>query len=273
MRHQHRIIYTPRASHGARVLANALQWRRVGAVPLKRLLKGPKLIVNWGSSEHPRWATDEDIILNPSDKVVNAVNKLRFFQMLKEAGYEDGLEWTTSRAQAKGWQRAGRQVFERHALNGHSGRGVRVVKPADPLQDCPLYTRGYAKTHEYRIHVFDGNPIEHAEKRRRLNPAAGVANGAIRTWDNGWVYSSRLSVSEAGLRSMDQAAGEVLELLGLDFGAVDVLAQLEEGVDGARRLKGFRICEVNTAPGLEKRSTIEAYAYAFNDFVTKKGLR
>ena len=62
---------------------------------------------------------------------------------------------------------------------------------------------------------------------------------------------------------LNELALGALTALGLDFGAVDILACL--GKEIPRRLSKAVICEVNTSPGLECTQTIKAYVDAIKE--------
>jgi glutathione synthase/RimK-type ligase-like ATP-grasp enzyme len=59
-----------------------------------------------------------------------------------------------------------------------------------------------------------------------------------------------------GLRQLQEAAIRTVEILGLDFGAVDIIWN--------KKQDRYYVLEVNTAPGLEGE-TVVRYANAFKE--------
>lgn len=175
------------------------------------------------------------------------------------------------------WLDGGHQVVVRKTTKGSAGRGIRVLSPQnwhgriEDIEEAPLYTRYYPKTHEFRIHVFNGQVIDFTEKKAK----EGVeVDRVVRNHDNGWVHAHNVTpMFWRGRAAIEDASVASVKALGLDFGAVDVLAVLgpfmNEGPtpdDAKREVVSFKVCEVNTAPGLENTSTIEAYSKAIIKF-------
>ena len=264
-RHKRYTLYAARRSSSCRVLADALGWRRWFEDSGVGIRHGHKFVVNWGSTLVPPWLPNMKhgvTWLNHPNHVNKAIDKNLFFEELHRVGYTDAVAATNRIAVAQEWQRANRRVVERRNLTGHSGAGITIREPDNPVQEAPLYTRYYAKTHEFRVHVFRGVAIDISEKRRRTAGVEAPADDLIRVGNRGWVYSHRISVNSGGVVELSRAAAGCIAALQLDFGAVDILAKLAEGEDGNRRLRGFKVCEVNTAPGLENTQTITAYVNA-----------
>jgi hypothetical protein len=278
--HYDLVIYAARGSDGARRLATTLGSRRwrddlperyTRRRPFFRGNQSP-VVVNWGSTVHPRWLNDPRFrltprIINHGDRVATAINKLDFF---RKASGTDGvplLEFTTERSVAAGWIERGVGAICRRKLGGSSGEGIVLAETLEQLVDAPLYTRYYAKTHEFRVHVFCGKLIDITQKRFKGGKDARAQAGdrtVVRSHDNGWVHThGSIDLGDSEMQDMGRSSAALLALLGLDFGAVDVLAILHApDADGKRRLKSYRICEVNTAPGLENTQTISAYTKA-----------
>jgi hypothetical protein len=287
------VIYAARGSTGARRLATALGCRRWrDDLPERYTRRRPyfrgndsPMVVNWGSTVPARWLTDGRFRLNPvwvnSAKAVNsAINKLEFFRQLCSDGKPAGstvavplLKWTTNRDEALEWlkKKDCKGIVARTKLTGSSGQGIVLSTSADSVPTAPLYTRVYPKTHEFRVHVFNGRVIDTTQKKLKGGPN-DVADRFIRSHDNGWVHAHDgidLSSDDRGTIGV----GCIAAVLGLDlvFGAVDVLAILEPpDADRVRRLKSYVVCEVNTGPGLENTATIEAYSKAILELKEEK---
>jgi hypothetical protein len=276
--HYDLVIYADRGSSGARRLATALGSRRWRSdLPPRYTRRRPyfrgnssPVVLNWGTTIHPRWLDDPRFRLTPryingSEHVAKAINKLAFFQCASRLDGLPLLRWTDSRDTAAGWIEKGKPVICRTRLDGSSGRGIIKATTLEQIVEAPLYTRYYPKTHEFRVHVFGDSVIDITQKR--LKGGASVRNESntlIRSLDNGWVHThSNIDLDDAGRNLVGAACIRAINGLSLHFGAVDVLAILDPpSENGTRALKNFVICEVNTGPGLENTQTIEAYKNA-----------
>lgn len=183
-------------------------------------------------------------------------------EILEKAPQDDEFvrtpEFTTSREEAFRWLIKGNTVVERHILNGNSGAGIRLVEPngEEELSKAPLYVKYVPKKQEYRIHVCGGEAVDIQRKARRKDVADEDINWKIRNHDNGFIFAR----NEDGVVPPDvivQAINSV-KLLGLDFGAVDVIFNDKE--------QQAYVLEVNTAPGLSG-STLEGYVSRFKAII------
>lgn len=254
-------VYSTRPSRGARILSQACKGRRVGVKKVIEKDHKKLLVVNWGSSERPPWLYGR--MLNKPEAVSVAVHKTACLEVLTKHKVPC-LEYTTDQKVAKAWGEKER-VIARTILTGHSGNGIVVVEPGQEIPSARLFTRYYPKTHEFRVHVFGGKVIDFAQKKSRQD---AVVNRTVRTHDNGWVYAhEEIVLTPADRDAIEVSCTNAIKHLGLDFGAVDVLARLRQKPDkeGNRRLLDFRIAEVNTAPGLENTVTINAYSTAIKE--------
>ena len=104
--------------------------------------------------------------------------------------------------------------------------------------------------HEYRVHVFKDKVIDVQQKRKRI----GAIGNGVRNHANGWIYArAEIAPSEELLSSARRA----VNLLGLDFGAVDIGHRLIDN-------KLF-VFEINTAPGITG-TTLDNYAKAIYNY-------
>lgn len=272
------VIYAARSSSSARRLATVLgarRWR--DDLPERYSRRRPyfrgnnsPMVVNWGSTTHPQWLEDRRFQLTPrfinhATSIQKAIDKLAFFQHASRIDGVPLLKWTDKRDKALAWLTKGKHVICRTKLGGSSGEGIVAARTVQELVEAPLYTRYYPKTHEFRVHVFNGQVIDLTQKK--LKGGANVrseSNTLVRSLDNGWAHTHSDCVLVGDARGrVESACISVLGGLGLEFGAVDVLAVLDPVSDGgSRNLKSFVICEVNTGPGLENQVTIEAYTKA-----------
>lgn len=227
-------------SQSAKALAQKLGIKR--SKGLKRFRRSTT-VLNWGSSTFvPRGVNVR--VINRPEAVAKASNKVTAFQTMRAAGVST-VDFTFSRTEAAGWVNDGYLVYGRALTQAHSGRGIHILTEDSVVPTLPLYTKGIAKAHEYRVHVAFGSIIDFSKKRRR----DGVeSNPLIKNLDNGWVFCREGIVLPDVVR--DQAVRAVVAL-GLDFAAVDVLYREREN-------KAW-ILEANSAPGLQG-TTLERYA-------------
>lgn len=268
-----RIRKSPR-SYG-RILSNALRAYEVtaGHRPSRRIPDG-NLIINWGMSATPVW--ESDVLsrgchyLNKPSTIKWAVNKLHALERLRQAGLPV-VQFTTDREEAESWIEQGIQhpkpiVYARTTLTGSKGQGIHLGY-ARPLPQAPLYTKAFPTTHEFRVHAVAAQRpgfecIDYVQKKKRNKVDA---NFEIRNHKNGWVFCHKDIVRSDRLI---RAAHQAVTALGLDFGAVDILA-ICAGRYGP--IQDFVICEVNTCPGLKCTETKQRYIDYFKKLAHENG--
>lgn len=243
-------------SASAKALAQALQTKRVRPTYDARRRD---VIINWGNSSGGYFKSHKND-LNKHSAIALACNKLKTFQTLTSAGFEDLPLWCTTRYEAdqllytssNGGERDS-AIYCRTSLTGHSGSGIVIANNTYELVDAPLYTVKTKHKHEYRIHVFKGNVIDVQQKKRK-HGYTGLNTG-IRNHSNGWIYA-RCDVNPPNC--VLTAAVKAVTILGLDFGACDIGYRERDD-------KAF-LFEVNTAPGLFG-TTLDNYVDAFNNYL------
>lgn len=230
------------------------------ALGIKQLLRKGKpiqvdILINWGCAGIGR-EIGCDILLNPTAAVAKAHNKLKTFKALD--GHVGIPEWTEDVVEAMKWHDGGSTVVARMTLTGNSGAGIIVIDGDaiwnDEASDAPLFTKYARQEQEYRVHVFQGAPIFLQRKARKKAVPDDQVNWKIRNHANGFIFAHKdVFVPD----EVQHAAVDACEVLGLDFGAVDVAL----GKDGK-----VYVFEVNTAPGIEG-TCLEAYVQAFKGIV------
>lgn len=243
------------------------------------------VVINFGGGALPLRPHADTVVLNPPDKVAASANKLRTFELLKAANVPH-VKWTTSVEDVRAWLAKGASVLARLSLSSSSGRGIRVIRPAQAGEDggtgvavdvcsAPLYTRYFPKTHEFRVHVVNGKAIDLTEKKLKEEFRENRENRSlVRSFDNGWVHAhdSLSLAATTDLGTIKQLGVDAVRAVGLDFGAVDILACLSVPDSGGNRsLSKAVVCEVNSAPGIENEATKNAYVAAFNEIIASKG--
>lgn len=245
-----RVLPYKQGSKGAKALATALGGKVLKLVDSKFKSRASDIIINWGSSSsHPCLHGPMNVLIptlvNDWEDVGNATNKLEFFHAMDGSNLTPEF-WTKK-------EDISDEAFPivcRTTLTGHSGAGIVIADAISDLVNAPLYTRYVKKQHEYRIHVGRGGElIGVQQKKRRLdhdNP-----NWKVRNHANGFIYAREGVNPPAKVIS---AAKETLEILDIDFGAVDVIWNESQS-------KAY-VLEINTAPGLEG-STVDDYVTYF----------
>jgi glutathione synthase/RimK-type ligase-like ATP-grasp enzyme len=240
-------------SASAKALSNALGIKRVRKEGKNVHVSGA--IINWGNSAFYRDMTYETELLNHPDAVAKAVNKLEAFKALD--GHVSVPKWSESYDEAFKWFTDHIVVVCRTKLTGHSGEGIVIeddTKPPVLFTAAPLYTQYVRKRGEYRLHVFRDKVFFTQRKARNKDVPDEEVNWKIRNHANGFIFA-HIDVDVEP--QAQQYAIDAVRVLGLDFGAVDII----KGVDNK-----WYVLEVNTACGLEG-TTLEKYVEVFKEFV------
>ena len=239
-------------SKSARLLADELDALIIKHEHSRYKKRPHHVLINWGSSSCPY-----SIDFNNFQSVGVASNKLVCFQTL-------GLNvrtvpWTTSINKAKEDLDEGATVVARTILTGHSGDGIIIVNPGDPVPDAPLYTKYIKKESEWRVHCYkDNNGVvkEFYVQRKIKDPnIAEPKTWLVRNHDNGFIFQHENITPPEDVITQGELA---LAATGLDFGAVDVIYNKHEQ-------KAY-VLEVNSAPGLEGES-VKKYADMFRSLL------
>lgn len=243
-------IYRHGPSNGAKLLARALGIKMIKAEGSKFTPSTDKVIINWGRGQELPIDTTGVQIVNQPEAVVNATNKLKCFKALRNAGNVSIPPFTTRRTEAEDWLRRGSVCFARTRLQGSSGDGIVELETADDLgtvEEGTLIVEYIKKKHEFRIHVGDGEIIDRQQKKKRRDVDLEDINWRVRSHANGFVFV-RQEVQVP--KCVDEEALKAMEVIGLDFGAVDVIYNQHQ--------KKAYVLEINTAPGIEG-STVLVY--------------
>lgn len=239
-------------SKSAKALAEALGIKRLKREGKPITIKGT--VINWGcSSDNFARGIDCDVLLNDPNCVRLATNKLKAFNALK--GHASIPEYTEVVPEAAKWLAEGFTVVERHKLTGHSGEGVCIVEPGGEIQAAPLYVKYINKKEEYRLHVFRDRVFFIQRKARNKDIPDDQVNWKVRNHGNGFIFAHQ------GVDVPEEAKKEAItaiQVLGLDFGAVDLIWN--------QKNNKYYVLEVNTACGMEG-TTLDKYVEVFKEFV------
>jgi glutathione synthase/RimK-type ligase-like ATP-grasp enzyme len=222
----------------------------------RRMTKGQGVkkgdtIVSWGVGNEDKFPEIECdyTLLNCPDAVGRAVNKRTAFGVWA-AHQVSTVPWTSNKAVAKEWQDQGATIVARKVLTGCEGNGIVIIEPGEAIVDAPLYSKYVNKIREYRVHATRDKAFATHKKIR--DPKQEPKSWKVRSYANGFIFQ-RNNIEPSKVR--DLLAVQAVSVLGLDFGAVDII----EDKNGK-----FYILEVNTAPGIEGQ-TVPLYASALKE--------
>jgi glutathione synthase/RimK-type ligase-like ATP-grasp enzyme len=243
--------YTRFSRPTGRILADLLGFPRYGVrtpsdEPLDTLLR-------WGSRRKMPPARQT---LNPAAAIALASDKFLAIERWQEAGLptvQAFRYWGDAQAAARGGV-----VFGR-TRSGMQGQGITVygnvdglpTRPSSPHEWYSLYEQ---PTREIRLHVVGGEVV-HVQGKYLDFPEMADGNPYIRNHGNGYRY--RTPRQKVRTRRQEIAI-EACRILGLNFGAVDMLLFGSE--------KKARLLEVNTAPSCSPL-TLQKYASALSEIL------
>lgn len=181
------------------------------------------------------WGTGYAGELPSLNRNASRYNKLEQLRVLRDAGVltVPFFERANLPQEAENYPLLGRQFHH------HGGRDINLILQPGDARFCAadFYTRYIPRQTEYRTWVYRRRHLgtyekvlAHPERYQRIG--ANFRNG----------FAFRLVPGEAVPEQLKNVSSEVVQALGLDFGAVDIL----RGVDGR-----YYILELNSAPGVE----------------------
>lgn len=241
-------------SEGAKLLSQVLNVKRIKHGNSKFRGGMGKAIINWGAGTLPDQVMACQRVLNKPEAIRKASNKLKSFELFKEAGVTIPPFFTT-KEQADEYlaENRGSSIVARTVLAGHSGIGIVIGSSAEDIPEAPLYTVYVKKQEEYRYHVFMGQVVDIQRKARKRDVPDDAVNWQVRNLDGGFIFA-REGVVASPVAS--EEAVKAVAALGLDFGAVDLIYNAREDK--------YYVLEVNTAPGLSG-TTLDGYKQRFQE--------
>lgn len=234
-------------------------------------------LVRWGNTMF----SDLDVamqdrgrhVLNTSERVRSIVNRHHMMQRLMHCvPNQHFLSYNNHYDGHRAIDGNGRSWLARHRF-GRWGRDIVDLSTAGP-QEPGTRWNGYFLVQrwnadfEVRVHIIDQTSVSFQIKTRKDEDGNAVfaqdpasATFEIRNEKNGWHLfplnnqtAQSLGINKDPIRDL---AKRVVRGCRLDFGCVDFLVRVPRGAHGTDF--GFKVLEVNTAPGLDG-STLEAYA-------------
>lgn len=230
------LVYNRRGAPTGRVIAEAL-----GQDHGRNPDGLGEILIRWGNSQNPEMEDQYDRVINNSEAISNATNKLLSLEMMSNAGLnvpawsEDPEELLEN----YGYPILGRKL--RHAR----GNDIQLIlQRRDMRRSRDFYTVYIPTNREYRVHVV-GDKVVRVQAKYLDFPEQKKA--WIRNYESGYRFRNpRLRMHSRRL----QEAISAVSALSLDFGAVDLII----GDDNETY-----ILEVNTAPSC---SPLTGAAYA-----------
>jgi len=215
-----------------------------------------RIALNWGCSYLALAYTTESTLNQPS-AVATVSNKLKFFETVGEL--PNVVPSTTCKDEAKEWLDCDEaKVMCRTLVKSHSGRGCVVARNEEDLVDAPLYTLYIKKRAEFRAHIFLGDVIGLQQKRKRSGIGTNY-NPLVRSHANGWTYVVNNVDTSLLPNGWQDSLLRLARVCGLDFGAVDFCISSDDGK--------LYVFEINSAPGLESPTILEAYRSALLSYL------
>jgi hypothetical protein len=151
-----------------------------------------------------------------------------------------------------------KRIVARKLVNASEGRGIVVFEKGETPPPAPLYVGYIVKKKEFRVHVFNNEVIDVAEKRKRRGYEQ-ERDSFVRNTANGYVFCRTAIIEPTDLRPLALSA---VQALGRSYGAVDIIWNEKQN-------KCF-VLEVNSRPGMEG-TTVEKYSNAI--LASAKGYR
>lgn len=247
-------------SKGAKGLADALGIIQIKKEGSKFRGSNNKLVINWGNSMSTE-EVDKCAVLNKPASVAICSNKLSFFRHIlannnnNVADYVEIPWFTDNKEEALNLTFDGHKIVCRTVLNGHSGEGIVIADRAEQIVDAPLYVEYRPKKTEYRVHVLNGQVVDVQRKARDHSVPEDKVNWQVRNHQFGFVFV-RDEEPDKIPRGVLTNAVSAVKVVGLDFGAVDVIYNEKQN--------RASVLEINTAPGLQG-STLEGYTKRFEE--------
>ena len=208
-------------------------------------------LIRWGTTE----AYDAYDVLNSSEAVQNSSNKMRTLKLLKQAGVSIP-RCTSNKGKAERFLRNHPTKKMVGRTTHHQGGSNFAIANNDWdisqdgisthwLELIPIHR-------EYRVHVFRGEVIGVSRKTDE-GVEERIVNRYTRNHANGWRFI-RCDLDRVHPR-LKEIGKEAVEIVGLDFGAVDVILSdgSETTSDGRRK---YYVLEINSAPAMEPDSTV-----------------
>lgn len=241
------LLYAAESSVTGKALLDALKEQGVNIRGGSKVPEGELgTLIRWGSSA--KVGRKPKRILNTMLAIQAASNKREALETMRKAGVNVPVVLTAKEVKQEHLPVLGRKDKHVGAKDIILCMNLKDVERA-VAAGCTHFSKYIPTKAEYRVHVFGDQIIKVSQKI--LTDADAATQPWIRNLGAGYTFRQpevRLSGAARGM------AIDAVETLGLTFGAVDVIV----GDDGQTY-----VLEVNTAPGLQTDTSLEAYLEQF----------
>lgn len=241
------LIYNKEGERGAGERTGALLADEMRVYHGDKLEAPFDVLIRWGVSRKVRFKPKSGV-LNSRRALRNNINKYRAFKMLADADLS--LPEFSKDSNTLNYPMLGRGKIHQEGNDIHL---LLQPKDLDFINSC-FYTEYIKKQKEFRVHIIGGKPVIISEKVFKGGPDDYNAL----CWNREHKFKLR------DRRVLDiEVLGECVKavnVLGLDFGAVDLLI----GEDG-----NHYILEVNSCPRLDKKHR-KLYAKELKELINNK---
>lgn len=211
------------------------------------------LMIRWGCSSSIR--TESEIEYNKREVIQLSSNKGKCRQYLYDNGIPVPKPIDLSRVNSEEdlpfvvrptFHQKGKDFLIFRNISDILNDGYKINRLENPYA-----SRFYPKTTEYRVHVGHGKVLVVQQKVQTSEPVG-------ENWSHENGYTFEVVGWKSYRKEIVDLAVKTIEVLGLDFGAVDIMA---DPLDSS--LPIAVVCEVNTSPRLEGY-TAQRYAKYFD---------
>jgi hypothetical protein len=247
------LLYAAESSVTGRALLDALKEQDVDIRGGTRLPEGELgVLIRWGATapigRKPRR------VLNSMKAIQAASNKREALEVLRQAGINVPVVYAAgSLGRIAKWPVLGRKDHHVGANDIVLCLQARDVDRAEQQLGCTHFTEYVPTKAEYRVHVFGDAIIKISQKI--LTDPDQATQPWIRNLGAGYTFRQseiRLTGASRGM------AIDAVNALGLTFGAVDLIVGDDD--------KAY-VLEVNTAPGLQTDTSLDAYLEQFKQAI------
>jgi glutathione synthase/RimK-type ligase-like ATP-grasp enzyme len=160
------------------------------------------------------------VVENPPTSVKISINKILTYNVLTAYGVPTCQYVTSAKNIPKNWER----VVSRETITGRNCEGVMISDRDDITSNCPLYTKFFHHTHEYRIVMWKDEVVARYHKKPTKDGKQMLLKLML----------------PVGFAEVDEACKLAMAATGLDLAGIDVLVD-EETQD-------FIVLETNSGP-------------------------
>lgn len=247
------LLYCAESSVTGKALLDALKEQNV---KISGGTRGPgdnqvSVLIRWGAPA--KVARKPKKVLNRADAISAASNKREALELMRKAGIKVPTIYKDPLNIKQGEQPVTYPLLGRKDKHVGANDIILCLQARDieraKATGCTHFSKYVPTKAEYRVHVFGDNIIKVSQKI--LTEPDQALQPWIRNLGAGYTFrqpETRLSGAARGM------AIDAVSSLGLTFGAVDIII----GDDDQPY-----ILEVNTAPGLQTDTSLEAYTEQF----------